>query len=75
MPGKYFDLDLDITLGGEQSSNITVASQKAIKTYVDTNVPTVADVYSATSSDAMSGKAVADALSQIDGTKVTFRAW
>jgi hypothetical protein len=35
MPGKHFDLDLDKTLGGEQASDITIASQKAVKSYVD----------------------------------------
>ena len=36
MPGKHFDLDTDVLLGGENSSDITIASQKATKTYIDT---------------------------------------
>lgn len=36
MPGKHFDLDTDVLLGGESSSDITIASQKATKTYIDT---------------------------------------
>lgn len=43
MPGKYFDLDLDIKLGGEQASDITVASQKAVKKYVDDKVSAIVD--------------------------------
>lgn len=35
MPGKHFDLDLDKELGGQQASDITIASQKAVKSYVD----------------------------------------
>ena len=35
MAGKYLDLDLDVNLGGDNSSDIRVASQKAVKTYVD----------------------------------------
>lgn len=34
---KYYNLDMDTTLGGEQSSDVAIASQKAIKTYVDEN--------------------------------------
>lgn len=36
MPGKHFDLDTDVLLGGENSSDITIASQKATKSYIDT---------------------------------------
>lgn len=32
---KYLNLDLDDTLGGENSSDYIVSSQKAIKKYVD----------------------------------------
>lgn len=38
MPSKHFDLALDTDLGGEQSSDNYVASQKAIKTYVDETI-------------------------------------
>lgn len=35
MPGKYFDLALDPTLGGATPSDILLPSQKAVKTYID----------------------------------------
>ena len=44
MAGKYLDLDLDINLGGDNSSDIRVASQKAIKTYVDTKTSQTTNV-------------------------------
>lgn len=75
MPGKHFDLDLDANLGGNNPNDNFIPSQKAVKTYIDNVTPTVTDTYSATSSDAMSGKAVASALSQVGGTVITFRAW
>ena len=43
MAGKYFDLDLDKNLGGENASDITVASQKAVKDYVDKKVGAIVD--------------------------------
>ena len=41
MPGKHFDLDLSNNLGGEKPSDIFIPSQKAVKTYVDTEINTV----------------------------------
>ena len=38
MVSKHYDLDTDVTLGGEQSSDIHIASQKATKTYIDENL-------------------------------------
>lgn len=75
MPSKHFDLALDVNLGGEQASDHYVASQKAVKTYVDKNVPTVSNEYSAESADAMSGIAVASAIENIQSTSVVFRSW
>lgn len=34
---RYCNLNMDSTLGGEQSSDEVIASQKAIKKYVDDN--------------------------------------
>lgn len=34
---KYFNLDTDVTLGGNSASDTVVASQKAIKIYIDNN--------------------------------------
>ena len=41
MATKHFDLATDITLGGENSSDIEIASQKAVKTYVDNSIEDV----------------------------------
>ena len=38
--GKIFNADLDTTLGGASSSDEKLASQKAVKTYVDNQVGT-----------------------------------
>lgn len=35
MPTKFYNLDVDTTLGGNSPSDTAVSSQKAIKTYVD----------------------------------------
>lgn len=37
MPTKFYNLDVDTTLGGNSPSDNIVPSQKAIKTYVDNN--------------------------------------
>ena len=34
---KFYNLDTDATLGGESTSDLYVASEKAVKSYVDTN--------------------------------------
>jgi len=33
--GKHYDLDLDDSLGGDNPSDYTVSSQRAVKRYVD----------------------------------------
>lgn len=38
MATKYLNLNLDTTLGGAASSDTTISSQKAVKTYVDTTI-------------------------------------
>lgn len=38
MPGKHFDLDTNKNLGGNNASDIIIASQKAVKGYVDDEV-------------------------------------
>lgn len=38
---KFYNLDTDTNLGGENSSDLYVASEKAVKAYVDNNIPTV----------------------------------
>lgn len=43
MAGKHFDLDTNSDLGGDNPSDITIPSQKSIKTYVDTSVKGVND--------------------------------
>lgn len=40
---KFYNLDTDTNLGGENSSDLYVASEKAVKAYVDNNIPTVND--------------------------------
>ena len=41
---KHYDLNTDITLGGEYSSDIYIASQKAVKTYIDNILGDIASV-------------------------------
>ena len=43
MPGKHLDLDLNSNLGGENPSDVYIASQRAVKTYVDGSIETVND--------------------------------
>lgn len=40
---KFYNLDTDTTLGGNSASDLYIASQKAVKTYVDNKTPTVND--------------------------------
>ena len=59
MGSKFLNLDTDPTLGGSNSSDIVVASQKAIKTYIDTGLDTkVSDVTVGGTSVVSSGTAV-----------------
>ena len=47
MAGKHFDLDTRVNLGGENASDITIASQKATKQYIDTEAGKKQDKLSA----------------------------
>jgi len=38
---KFYNLDTDTTLGGNSASDLYIASQKAVKSYVDGQIPTV----------------------------------
>ena len=40
MSGKFYNLDTDGTLGGDNAADIIVSSQRAVKTYVDGEVDT-----------------------------------
>ena len=40
MPSKFLNLSVDTTLGGNSPSDTTVSSQKAIKSYIDSEVGT-----------------------------------
>ena len=42
MPGKHFDLDINKNLGGANASDLYIASQKAVKDYVDTKISEIA---------------------------------
>ena len=58
-----FDLDTDTTLGGSNASDYTIASQKAIKSYVDNSTgATVDQTFDSTSVNAQSGVAIAGEL-------------
>lgn len=59
----HFDLDIDTTLGGNNASDYVIASQKAIKSYVDNTSSTVDQTYDSTSANAQSGVAIAGELS------------
>lgn len=59
MPGKHFDLDTDINLGGENASDVTIASQKATKSYVDTKIAEIP------------GGSGASSLSQLNDTNIS----
>lgn len=81
MAGKYYNLDLDITLGGETASNTVVPSQKAIKTYIDTGVNALNNNIDnkADKSDTLNGYGIEDCYTkqEVDNkiTTVTFRSW
>lgn len=60
-----FDLDTDTTLGGSNASDYTIASQKAIKSYVDNSTgATVDQTFDSTSVNAQSGVAIAGELAK-----------
>lgn len=62
--GKHYDLDTDGTLAN--NSDITVASQKAVKTYVDNNKTTVDSALSDTSENPVQNKVVKAALDSVE---------
>ena len=43
MSGKFYNLDTDGTLGGQNPADIIVSSQKAVRTYVDGEIDSVND--------------------------------
>ena len=43
MSGKFYNLDTRNTLGGDNASDLFVASQKAVKEYVDEQISTIID--------------------------------
>ena len=56
---EYRDLDTDVTLGGSGASDIYVPSQKAVKTYVDNNVPDeLSDLTDVTIASATNGQSL-----------------
>ena len=71
---KFYNLSTDNTLGGLNPSNYVAVSEKAIKDYVDNHSGgggTVDQTYDSTSTNAQSGTAVAEAISQ----SVIYRDW
>lgn len=61
--GKHYDLDVDGTLAN--NSDITIASQKAIKTYVD-NKTVVDNALSDSSENPVQNKVVKAALDNVE---------
>lgn len=62
--GKHYDLDTDGTLANNSDS--TIASQKAIKTYVDNNKTIVDTALSDTSENPVQNKVVKAALDSVE---------
>ena len=77
MPGKHFDLDTDILLGGEHSSDITIASQKATKSYIDTKLTDKQDKLTAGTNITIDGNTIsatvetAENLSELSDVHIT----
>lgn len=61
--GKHYDLDTDGTLANNSDS--TIASQKAIKTYVDNNKTVVDSALSDSSENPVQNKVVKAALDNV----------
>lgn len=61
--GKHYDLDTDGTLANNSDS--TIASQKAVKTYVDNNKTVVDSALSDTSENPVQNKVVKSALDSV----------
>jgi len=70
--GKHYDLDTDGTLANNSDS--TIASQKAVKTYVDNNKTVVDAALSDTSENPVQNKAVKAAIDNIEYVLV-IREW
>lgn len=65
---KFLNISTDTTLGGSSASDEVVSSQKAIKSYVDNNSPTVDSSLSTTSTNAVQNKVITNALNgKLDG--------
>lgn len=62
---KFFNISVDTTLGGASPSDTTVASQKAIKTYVDSQTG-AAPSFSNLAGSPYDNAALATALNTID---------
>lgn len=62
--GKHYDLDTDGTLANNSDS--TIASQKAIKTYVDNNKTVVDSALSDSSENPVQNKVVKAALDSVE---------
>ena len=79
MASKFLNLDTDNTLGGASASNEKVASQKAVKEYVDSSVgsPSFANIQgspsdnAALASDLGDKENVANKTQTIDGNSTT----
>lgn len=61
--GKHYDLDTDGTLANNSDS--TIASQKAVKTYVDNNKTVVDSALSDTSENPVQNKVIKSALDNV----------
>ena len=70
--GKHYDLDTDGTLANNSDS--TIASQKAVKTYVDNNKTTVDSALSDTSQNPVQNKVIKNAIDTIQYVLV-IREW
>lgn len=71
MSGKYYDLDVDTTLSANDDK--TIASQKAVKTYVD-NKTVVDSALSDTSENPVQNKVIKNAIDTIQYVLV-IREW
>ena len=70
--GKHYDLDVDGTLAN--NSDITIPSQKAVKTYVDNNKTVIDDALSDSSTNPVQNKVVKSAIDNISYV-LTIREW
>lgn len=68
MASTFLNLSTDTTLGGNNASDEIVASQKAVKSYVDGKIPTVDSALSTTSTNPVQNKLITAALNgKLDG--------